>query len=96
MKTIITITNDQLKLINYNYEVIHTTELFTTINIEHHNAGDLFYLGCSIGIETLSKAYSTSRIHSFPVVSEDKGHPQGIKTTPHQSTQGDIEACYSC
>jgi hypothetical protein len=88
MKTFITITKEQLTLIIFNYEIIDEGQHFYTINIEYHHPADLFYLGCSIGIETLFQANRTSSVHSLPVVSEDKGHSQGDTTAQDKSAQG--------
>ena len=96
MKTIITVTNEQLTLINYPYEIIDEGKHTTTINIEYNYHADLFYLGCTIGIQTLAKAYSSGSVHKPVVLTQDKGHTPVNQAEVHQGTQGDIETNYSC
>ncbi len=88
MKTFITINKEQLTLITMPYEVIDEGQHFYTINIEYKHPADLFYLGCSIEIETLRQAFNDSGIHSLSLVSQDKGYSQGDKTTEDKIAQG--------
>jgi hypothetical protein len=92
MKTKIAVSTKLLQVITkykYNYEVIEQIDTNTSyISIDHDDVRDIFYLGYQMGIEALHQAHVDANFYRLPLVSQDKGHPQGDTTTEDKSAQG--------
>ena len=92
MKTTLIVSNKMLPIIThnkFNYEINEQlSNEMVLITLEHVEPSDIYYLGYEMGMSALLQAHLDADIHSLPVVSEDKGHSQGDKTTEDKSAQG--------